>query len=228
MRSVQRAAMLAVLFGIWEVSARAFNNELLFPTLSAVSRSLWNNALSGVLLSRLMNSMIPIGSGFAVGLAFATVFTLIARRSKLGREVITIVTATFAALPWFAAAPFALIWFGLGSASLVFVLSQATMWAMTEAALAHLKSSPSATTAGAVSTGLQSGWRNGWFTLIATEMVFGLSRMSGGLGWFISDSVRNLNVSQAAAGLVVVVAVTLMVEKLLLSPVAQIMGKSAG
>jgi NitT/TauT family transport system permease protein len=227
MRSVQRATILAVLFGIWEISARAFNNELLFPTLSAVCRSLWNNALSGVLLSRLINSLIPIGSGFAVGLAFAAIFALIARRSPLGREVITILTATFTALPWFAAAPFALIWFGLGSASLVFVLSQAIMWPMTEAALAHLKSSPSASTAGAVSTGLQSGWRNGWFTLIATEMAFGLSRMSGGLGWFISDSARNLNVSQAAAGLVAVVAVALLVEKLLLLPVAKMMGKSA-
>ena len=44
----------------------------------------------------------------------------------------------------------------------------------------------------AILTGLKIGWASAWRTLIAAELVFGVSSGSGGLGWFIFVSKNEL------------------------------------
>jgi NitT/TauT family transport system permease protein len=60
--------------------------------------------------------------------------------------------------------------------------------------------------------GLKIGWAFAWRTLIAAELVFGVSSRSGGLGWYIFEARAELETSRVFAGLLAVILIGLAVE----------------
>jgi NitT/TauT family transport system permease protein len=60
--------------------------------------------------------------------------------------------------------------------------------------------------------GLKIGWAFAWRTLIAAELVFGVSARSGGLGWFIFENRNMLETAAVFAGLTAVIIIGLTVE----------------
>jgi NitT/TauT family transport system permease protein len=64
-------------------------------------------------------------------------------------------------------------------------------------------------------TGLKSGWAFAWRTLIAAELVFGVSNGSGGLGWFIYESKNQLEIPSVFAGLLTIIMIGLFVENVI-------------
>ena len=63
--------------------------------------------------------------------------------------------------------------------------------------------------------GLKIGWAFAWRTLIAAELVFGVSAGSGGLGWFIYQNKNQLEIPSVFAGLFMVIFIGLVVENLI-------------
>ncbi|HEY3532558.1 MAG TPA: ABC transporter permease, partial [Casimicrobiaceae bacterium] len=61
-------------------------------------------------------------------------------------------------------------------------------------------------------TGLKIGWAFAWRTLIAAELVFGVSSGSGGLGWYIYENKNQLEIPNVFAGLFTVIVIGLLVE----------------
>jgi NitT/TauT family transport system permease protein len=61
-------------------------------------------------------------------------------------------------------------------------------------------------------TGLKIGWAFAWRTLIAAELVFGVSSGSGGLGWFIYENKNQIEIPAVFAGLLTVILIGLVVE----------------
>jgi NitT/TauT family transport system permease protein len=64
-------------------------------------------------------------------------------------------------------------------------------------------------------TGLKVGWAFAWRTLIAAELVFGVSSGQGGLGWFIFQNKNILDIPAVFAGLFTVIIIGLVVENLI-------------
>jgi NitT/TauT family transport system permease protein len=64
-------------------------------------------------------------------------------------------------------------------------------------------------------TGLKIGWAFAWRTLIAAELVFGVSQGSGGLGWYIFENKNLLETANVFAGLFTVILIGLAVENLI-------------
>ena len=64
-------------------------------------------------------------------------------------------------------------------------------------------------------TGLKIGWAFSWRTLIAAELVFGVSSGSGGLGWFIYENKNQLEIPNVFAGLFTVIVIGLLVENVI-------------
>jgi NitT/TauT family transport system permease protein len=64
-------------------------------------------------------------------------------------------------------------------------------------------------------TGLKTGWAFAWRTLIAAELVFGVSSGSGGLGWYIFEQKNQLLIPNVFAGLLTVILFGLAVENLI-------------
>jgi NitT/TauT family transport system permease protein len=59
---------------------------------------------------------------------------------------------------------------------------------------------------------LKVGWAFAWRTLIAAELVFGVSSGAGGIGWFIFEHKNQLLIPHVFAGLLTVILFGLFVE----------------
>ena len=57
-------------------------------------------------------------------------FTALAMMSRLGNDLLETLTSAFNPLPAIALLPLALIWFGLGDISIIFVLVHSVLWAV--------------------------------------------------------------------------------------------------
>ena len=231
---VRKAVILLALAILWELVARWQDNELLLPTFGATLRALIEDASSGVLLVKVTNSLGVLLKGYAIGVVGALALAALAVSSRLGRDVLSTLTAMLNPLPPIALLPLALLWFGLGQGSLVFVLVHSVMWPLALNTLAGFEAVPDTLRmAGrnyglgglrfvalilvpaalpSILAGLKIGWAFAWRTLIAAELVFGASSGSGGLGWYIFQNRNELNTDRVFAGLIAVILIGLFVE----------------
>lgn len=231
---VRKAVILIVLGAIWEGYARYAGNELTFPTLVQTMQALWESTVHGPLLERTLTSLRVLLTGYALGLFIAAVFTTIAVSTRIGTDLLSTLTAMFNPLPAIALLPLALLWFGLGTPSLVFVIIHSVLWAVAlNTHTGFLAVSETQRMAGmnyglrgvryvmkilipaafpSILAGLKIGWAFAWRTLIAAELVFGVSSRSGGLGWFIFENRNQLETANVFAGLTAVIIIGLVVE----------------
>ena len=233
---VRKILILAVLAVIWEVVGRWQDNELLLPTFSATLEAMWADLINGELPARMAISLSVLLQGYALGVIFAFFLTTFAISTRLGRDILSTLTSMFNPLPAIALLPLALMWFGLGTTSLLFVLIHSVMWPLALNTFAGFQSVPQTLRmAGqnyglrglrfvwqilipaalpSIVSGLKVGWAFAWRTLIAAEMVFGASSGQGGLGWYVFQHRNELETAQVFAGLVMVVILGLVVENL--------------
>ena len=235
--ALRKLAILIVLAIAWEIYARWLHNELLFPTFSATVRAFIEAILHGGLLGKAWTSIKVLLIGYAAGIALAAVLTTVAISSRLGTDFLETLTSMFNPLPAIALLPLALIWFGLGNGSLVFVLIHSVLWAValnTHSGFLSVSNTlrmvgrnyglsglryvgriliPAAFPS--ILTGLKVGWAFAWRTLIAAELVFGVSSGSGGLGWFIYENKNMLEIPNVFAGLFTVILIGLLVENVI-------------
>lgn len=232
--SFRKAVLLLLLIAAWEIYARWIDNPLLFPTLSETVETLWRDISSGILPERVLTSLQVLAMGYSAGLAIAAVLTTVAVSTRAGSDLLSMLTAMFNPLPAIALLPLALIWFGLGRPSLVFVIIHSVLWAVALNTLTGFRSVPetlrmSGRNVGlkgiryvalllipaafpAILAGLKIGWAFAWRTLIAAELVFGVSSRSGGLGWYIFEARAELETPKVFAGLFTVIVIGLFVE----------------
>ncbi|WP_454621773.1 ABC transporter permease [Bradyrhizobium cenepequi] len=234
---VRKGLILIALALAWEIYGRWLNNELLFPTFGATMTAFVKGIGSGVLPGRAWGSIRVLLMGYAAGVVLAAMLTGLAIASRIGRDFLETMTSMFNPLPAIALLPLALIWFGLGNGSLVFVLVHSVTWAIalnTHAGFLSVSKTlkmvgrnygltgpsfiakiliPAAFPS--ILTGLKIGWAFAWRTLIAAELVFGVSSGSGGLGWFIFENKNMLDIPNVFAGLLTVILIGLVVENLI-------------
>jgi len=234
--ALRKTVILIALAIIWELYARHLDNSLLFPTLSDTLKALFDHLADGSLLERVWTSVKVLLIGYAIGIVLAGLLTAIAINTRIGTDLLETLTAMFNPLPAIALLPLALIWFGLGAASLVFVLVHSVLWAVAlNTHAGFLSVSPTLRMVGrnyglrglpyvlrilvpaafpSILTGLKVAWAFAWRTLIAAELVFGVASGKGGLGWFIYESRTVLDIPAVFAGLLTVIVIGLAVENL--------------
>jgi NitT/TauT family transport system permease protein len=232
--AVQRLTILVVLIVIWELYARWLNNALLFPTFTETAKTFSKDIANGVLVDRTITSLRTLAVGYALGLALATIVTTFAVASEIGTRILSTLTAMFNPLPAIALLPLALIWFGLGTPSLVFVIVHSVLWAVSLNTLIGFRSVPetlrmSGRNVGlkgaryvglilipaafpSILAGLKIGWAFAWRTLVAAELVFGVSSRSGGIGWYIFEARNDLDTATVFSGLLAVILIGLIIE----------------
>jgi NitT/TauT family transport system permease protein len=221
----------------WELYARWLDSPLLFPTFGATLRAFYDAIADGVLPHRAWFSIKLLLQGYAIGLALAALLTAFATATQIGTDLLETLTSMFNPLPSIALLPLALIWFGLGNGSLIFVLIHSVLWSVALNAHTGFKAvSQTMRMVGrnygltgpryilkilipaafpSILTGLKIGWAFAWRTLIAAELVFGVSSGSGGLGWYIYENKNQLEIPAVFAGLFTVIIIGLVVENLI-------------
>ena len=232
--AARKSIVLIALALAWEIYARMLDNALVFPTFSSTVAALLGGIASGELPRAGVYTLSLLLKGYAAGLAVAALLTAFATVSRIGADVLETLTAMFNPLPSIALLPLALIWFGLGNGSVTFVLIHAVLWAVALNTFAGFKSlSPTLKMVGqnyglsppayiarilipgafpSILTGLKVGWAFAWRTLIAAELVFGVSSGSGGLGWYVFEKKNQLLIPEVFAGLLTVILFGLFVE----------------
>src|SRR5690606_17922817 len=125
---IRKSLILAVLILGWEIFARLQNNDLLFPPFSAALRAFIEDIGSGELIATIGISLKILLQGYLGGTMAALVLTPLAVSTRTGRDVQDILTSMFNPLPAIALLPLALLWFGIGQNSLVFVLAHSVLW----------------------------------------------------------------------------------------------------
>lgn len=233
-RLVRRLAILIVLAVAWQAYGRFASNDLIFPTLTETARAFWQLLVHGRLLTHTLISLDLLLKAYAIGVVLAFCLVVPAVSFRLGADVLSTLTAMFNPLPAIALLPLAMLWFGLGQSSIVFVTVHSVLWAVALNAHAGFQSvSETVRMAGrnmgmrrlryvfcllipaalpSILTGLRVGWAFAWRTIIAAEMVFGASSGPGGIGWFIFERRDTMDTSAVFAGLATVVLIGLAVE----------------
>jgi NitT/TauT family transport system permease protein len=234
---VQRLAILLMMVAAWELYARWLNNPLLFPTFTETLGVFWGDISNGVLIDRTLTSLRTLAIGYAIGLALAALLTTFAVTTTIGTRILSTLTAMFNPLPAIALLPLALIWFGLGIPSLVFVIVHSVLWSVALNTLSGFRSVPetlrmSGRNIGlkgaryvglilipaafpSILSGLKIGWAFAWRTLVAAELVFGVSSRSGGLGWYIFEARNDLDTATVFSGLLTVILIGLFIESVI-------------
>lgn len=234
---LRKTLLLIVLAAAWEGYARLIDNALLVPTFSATLQALWEGLASGVLPGRTAYSIRVLLMGYAAGITLAALLTVFAVGSRLGTDLLETLSSMFNPLPAIALLPLALLWFGLGNPSLMFVMVHSVLWPValnTHSGFRAVSNTlrmvgqncglsgpryilqiliPAAFPS--ILTGLKIGWAFAWRTLIAAELVFGVSAGQGGLGWFIYENKNQLEIPSVFAGLFCVILIGLAVENLI-------------
>lgn len=233
----RKSIVLICLAIIWQAYAVWQNNPLLFPTFSDTLTAFFAGVWSGNLIAATWSSLTVLVKGYVVGMILAAIFTAFASATRVGSDILETLTSMFNPLPSIALLPLAMIWFGLGEGSIIFVLIHAVLWSVALNTHSGFKSvSPTWRMVGrnyglsrvgyvtkilipgafpSILTGMKIGWAFAWRTLIAAELVFGASSGSGGLGWFIFQNKNMLDIPNVFAGLLTVILFGLLVENLI-------------
>ena len=235
--ALRKTVLILLLGAIWEWYAQRLNNPLLVPTLTSTLQAFWEAIYLGELPGRAMTSIRLLLQGYGIGLGLALLFTATAMTFRLGNDLLETLTSMFNPLPAIALLPLALIWFGLGDKSIIFVVVHSVLWAValnTHSGFRSVSNTlrmvgrnyglggigfvtkvliPAAFPS--ILTGLKIGWAFAWRTLIAAELVYGAASGKGGLGWFIYEAKNQLEIPTVFAGLFTVIMIGLLVENLI-------------
>ena len=234
---VRRVFILVVIAALWEGYARWLDNPLMFPPFTEMVEAFADTTRRGEMLAYAWSSVHVLLLGYAVGVGCAAILTGLAVSTRIGNDFLSTVTAMFNPLPAIALLPLALLWFGLGTPSLVFVLVHAVLWPLAlnthsgfmavSETLRMVGNNCGLTGVNYVTrilipaafpsilTGLKIGWAFAWRTLIAAELVFGAGGGGGGLGWYIFQARNELLTADVFAGLTAVIIIGLLVESVI-------------
>nr|WP_315396794.1 ABC transporter permease subunit [uncultured Duganella sp.] len=247
---LRKGFILILLAVLWEAVARWQDNDLLLPGFVQTARAFASGVASGELLERVGISLAVLLQGYVAGIVAAFALTALAASTRAGRDLLETLTSMFNPLPAIALLPLALLWFGLGKGSLIFVIVHAVLWPLALGAYAGFQGVPETLRmAGrnyglsglrlvlqilvpaalpSILSGLKIGWAFAWRTLIAAELVFGTTGGQGGLGWYIFQNRNELYTDKVFAGLAAVILIGLLVENVVFRPLEAVTVKRWG
>ena len=227
---VRYTLLLAALIGLWQLYVQTRQDEENFGLLFATPRQVAEAFVDGIrdrsLTSVTWATLKILLAGIGIGAAVAAALTLFATLTKIGDDLLRLLTSILNPLPGVAVLPLAMLWFGLNTKAVLFVIANATVWPIAINVTTGFRTvNPTIVAVGrniglsrvrlvkdvlapaalpqAIS-GLKTAWAFGWRTIIAAELVFGVAGADAGLGSFINNARLYLLTPQVFAGLVMI------------------------
>ncbi|PAE94535.1 ABC transporter permease [Shouchella clausii] len=211
--AIRRTVFVAAIIAIWEIISKSgFFPTFLFPPLIfpndpggvTVVGTLINGIADGRMLTATGLTLGRLLIGFAIAISLGLLFGYLIARYKWVDDTLGFLVTALQSIPsivWF---PLAIVWFGLGNASILFIVTIGATWTMTVSASTGFKNVPSlylnvARTLGSSGThlvrtvvlpasvphlisGLRMAWAFAWRAIMAGELLGG----SGGLGYLLN------------------------------------------
>jgi NitT/TauT family transport system permease protein len=234
-RAIGRTAFpFAVVLALWEIVARLqIFPPRLFPSLGTIAAAFVRLTASGVLPHHAAGTILRLAAGFALAASIGIAIGIVMGRSRRIEDLALPLVSMGAPIPGIAYAPLFLLWFGLGNASTVLLVGFVSAFPIIFNTWTGVKAVKevwirSALAMGAddrrlfhkvilpgalpyILTGLRLGLAQAWRILVGVEM---LAAVPWGLGWMIFGAREFLNTDVMLAGVAVIGAVGLLLEKL--------------
>jgi NitT/TauT family transport system permease protein len=235
--ALRYALLVAAALLIWQAYVSISHvQKLLVASPIDVARALNVDLRSGQLTKATWSTLQTLLEGMAIGVVLGFALASLAVFSRIGQDLLAVLTSIFNPLPSIAILPLAMIWIGLKPEAIVFVVSLATIWPVAINTDTGFRTISNTTQLAArnlglrgwrlvigvllpaalpsIITGLKASWAFGWRTVVAAELVFGVAGSSGGLGWYINNAHYYLQTPNIFAGLVVISVLGILVEAL--------------
>ncbi len=234
-RVAARTAFPFLVVGLlWEITAQAgvFPPKL-FPSLQTVGAAFVRLTANGILLHHALDTILRLLAGFALAGVVGVAIGILMGRSRRMEDVFLPLVSIMAPIPGIAWAPLFLLWFGLGNKPAMLLVAFVSAFPIIFNTWTGVKAVKevwvrSAQAMGAddrrlfakvivpgalpyILTGLRLGLAQAWRTLVGVEM---LAAVPWGLGWMIFGAREFLNTDVMLAGVVVIGALGLALEKL--------------
>jgi NitT/TauT family transport system permease protein len=235
---LRRAIQLILVLGGWQAYVVLSGiDPLIFPSPVQVTQAWFNGMADGTLLSATRRTVELLAISVLIGIFLGIIFTVLSRISTFADDAVQLATSMLNPLPSVAMLPVALIWFGLNVNALIFVVVNAVVWPVTlNISTGFRTASQTLVNMGRVLglgpvrmvtdvlfpaalpytiTGLKVGLGYGWRTIIAAELVFGISGSKGGLGTYLNDARYFLQTDNVFAGIITVAIIGIILETLI-------------
>jgi len=222
-RIVRRAVSPLIVLLIWELVSRSgFVNPLLLPPPSQVLRDLYGLIASTQLFSALWASMKRVLSGFAIAVVVGIAIGVLMASSKIAEDFIDPLVELLRPISPLALFPLAILWFGIGDASKVFLIALSCSFPILLNTYAGVKSVDAALIRAARSlgasrleiikqvilpgsipsmlTGVRISWGIALIVIIASEMVGAVN----GLGFMVLDAQQTFQTERLFSGIIVI------------------------
>ena len=240
----------AVLFLIWELAVRYFGLfEYVLPPPSEVGMYLGSSILDGSLISAIWVTLKRLVMGYSIGLIIGIPTGMLCSRFNCFKDTIGLLALGLQALPSVCWVPLAIMWFGQEESAMLFVVVMGTVWSMILATEHGVKNIPpiylrAAQTMGSkgmhtwlkvilpasfpsILGGMKQGWAFAWRSLMAAEIY--VTILSGfGLGQLLHYGRELMDMNQVIGVMCVVIAIGLLVDKVLFSPLEMHLRKKWG
>jgi NitT/TauT family transport system permease protein len=212
----------------------------LFPPLEEVAGTFVRLTAAGILPHHAFESVVRLMAGFGVGAVVGVALGIIMGRSRRAEDIFLPLVSIGAPIPGLAYAPLFLLWFGLGNVGAVILVGFVSAFPIILNSWTGVKAVKeiwirAAQVMGAnerrlfrqvilpgalpyILTGLRLGLAQAWRILVAVEM---LAAVPWGLGWMIFGAREFLNTDVMLAGIVVIGAIGLALEKLVFQRLEQ-------
>jgi len=223
-----------VVGALWELVAHlGLFPPRLFPPLEDVAAAFVRLTADGILPHHALDTVIRLMAGFGLAALVGVALGIAMGRWRLAEDVMLPLISIGAPIPGIAYAPLFLLWFGLGNVSAVLLVGFVSAFPIVFNTWTGVKAVKevwvrSAQAMGAddrrlfrhvilpgalpyVLTGLRLGLAQAWRILVGVEM---LAAVPWGLGWLIFGAREFLNTDVMLAGVVVIGAIGLALEKL--------------
>jgi len=233
-----RLLFFIALLAAWEALFRLrLWPPYVFPSMLSVGESLRAGLADGSYPLAIAVSIRRILMGYGLSLAIGIPLGLLQGRIKFVQDTVGTLVLSLQALPSICWLPLALLWFGLSEKAILFVVVMGAVLSVTLATADGVRNTPplylrAARTMGAqgltlytrvilpaalpaIISGMKLGWSFAWRSLMAGELLY----VSLGLGQLLTMGRELNDMSQVIAVMMVIVAIGLLVDRALFSPV---------
>lgn len=205
--------------------------EILFPSLRTIGKSFVDAFTERNFGMMVLHSMKLILQGLIIGIVMALVLSSLSVVSDTFHAIYNMIVSMFDLIPGIALTPIAILWMGIGDASIIFIVVHSVVWPMSRSIIDGFNAVPklyievgqniglrrSKLVAGIflpaalprIFSGIKVGWARAWRGLISAEMIFG---GSSGIGYYIVDRRTNLDIAGVFATILVIIIIGLIVE----------------
>lgn len=220
---------------LWQLLYRAeIWPALLFPSVGSIGRSLVTGFTQNHFADAMLYSLALLGKGLLIGVVLSLLLSSLASVSKTVYAIYNMLVSVFDLIPGVALFPIAILWFGTGENTILFIVVHSVLWPMSRSVLDGFNAIPKLyVEAGEniglrgfsmvtgvyipaafprILSGLKVGWARAWRGLMSAEMVFGATGSGAGIGFYIQFRRNFMDSPGLYAALLVIIAIGIVVE----------------